>query len=606
MKRLGGLFVLVTLTILPGVTRAQLFFTAAIDSSQCVPVTTTNATGTLWAVYTPSTRTLTYRATYANLDSTFTAAHFHFGAAGMNGGVAEPIVFSGNTAEGQWASIPDTTLDSLMAGHIYINIHSKKYPAGEIRGQLRLSPGMGFSMSLDGQQEGLSVNGTGTGYAIFSSDSSALEYRITVAGLTSQLIAAHFHEGGSGISGPVVSPISFSDSTSVGAWYFPDSLVTALAFDSIYVNVHTSDHPAGEIRGQLSLEPADEVFMTASLDSNQSIPLTVSKGRATAWGILYLDANSPGLPPSVTPPALAYRITYADLDGSLTAAHFHLGYSGENGGVLQPISFNGNTAQGYWQSIPDTLVGDLLTGGVYINIHSSQYPAGEIRGQIRPAKGVGFSISLDGSQSVPAVVTDGTGTGWAVVDSTGTNLRYEITVAGLSSTLTAAHFHLGAAGSNGGVLEPLSYTDSTAAGTWSDVPYANLSSLVDGMVYANFHTSYYAGGEIRGQLLQNSGTVTAVREQRTELPGKFELHQNYPNPFNPSTVISFSLPQRARVSLDVFNILGEKVATLVDGIERSGKYSVRFDGSRLASGVYFCRLEVGGNGIQTEKMILLK
>jgi len=153
MKRVGAKLLVLMLGFFPPAAFSQVFFTAQIDSSQSVPVTTTNATGTLWAVLDPASQTLTYRVTYANLDSQFTAAHFHLGAPGTNGGVVTPITFTGNTAQGQWTDIPDSLIDDMMKGDIYINIHSKKYPAGEIRGQLKMTGGVALSMSLDGSQD---------------------------------------------------------------------------------------------------------------------------------------------------------------------------------------------------------------------------------------------------------------------------------------------------------------------------------------------------------------------------------------------------------------------------------------------------------------------
>jgi hypothetical protein len=100
------------------------------------------------------------------------------------------------------------------------------------------------------------------------------------------------------------------------------------------------------------------------------------------------------------------------------------------------------------------------------------------------------------------------------------------------------------------------------------------------------------------------GRLTAVREPST-LPGKFELQQNYPNPFNPSTQISFSIPQAGNVSLKVYNVLGQEVATLMDGVKSAQTYNVTFDASKLSSGVYFYTLKFGEQSI-SKKMLLLK
>ncbi|CAN5456273.1 hypothetical protein BH23BAC3_BH23BAC3_32610 [soil metagenome] len=88
-------------------------------------------------------------------------------------------------------------------------------------------------------------------------------------------------------------------------------------------------------------------------------------------------------------------------------------------------------------------------------------------------------------------------------------------------------------------------------------------------------------------------------------PVEFSLHQNYPNPFNPSTVISNELPAASDVTLEVFVMLGRRVALLVDEPQPAGTHSAEFDASNLASGIYLYRLQADGI-VQTGQMILVK
>ncbi len=102
------------------------------------------------------------------------------------------------------------------------------------------------------------------------------------------------------------------------------------------------------------------------------------------------------------------------------------------------------------------------------------------------------------------------------------------------------------------------------------------------------------------------GTVTGISVMRTEvIPGKYVLEQNYPNPFNPATKIQYALPLSGKVSLQVYNVLGQEVVTLVNEVQSVGVYTVNFDASRLSSGMYFYRISAG-NFSQVKKMMLLK
>ncbi len=102
------------------------------------------------------------------------------------------------------------------------------------------------------------------------------------------------------------------------------------------------------------------------------------------------------------------------------------------------------------------------------------------------------------------------------------------------------------------------------------------------------------------------GAITKVEKDATAgIPTNFALYQNYPNPFNPTTTITYDLPLRANVKLVVYNVLGQKIAILVDEVQEPGRYNVTFDASNLPSGVYFYRLEAD-KFVQTKKMLLVK
>ena len=131
-----------------------------------------------------------------------------------------------------------------------------------------------------------------------------------------------------------------------------------------------------------------------------------------------------------------------------------------------------------------------------------------------------------------------------------------------------------------------SYTDATAG----DVQYFYRLEQVDRDGTKTYSEAKEAGG------------TTGVKEQK---PTEFALQQNYPNPFNPTSVIEYSLPSTSHVLLELYNLLGQKIATLVNDVKAPGFYQVQVDGAHLASGVYIYRLTAGQKTF-VRKMALVK
>ena len=88
-----------------------------------------------------------------------------------------------------------------------------------------------------------------------------------------------------------------------------------------------------------------------------------------------------------------------------------------------------------------------------------------------------------------------------------------------------------------------------------------------------------------------------------QVPTEFVLDQNYPNPFNPSTTIPFSIVEAGKINLTIYNVLGEKITTLVNGYKEASKYSVKFNSSNLPSGLYFYKLTTKNHTVK--KMMLV-
>jgi len=102
-----------------------------------------------------------------------------------------------------------------------------------------------------------------------------------------------------------------------------------------------------------------------------------------------------------------------------------------------------------------------------------------------------------------------------------------------------------------------------------------------------------------------TGELTALEELENIRPATFMLHQNYPNPFNPTTIINYELRITNEVNLSIYNVLGQKIATLVSGKQTAGYHQVEWDASRFATGVYYYVLKAG-EFRDVKKMVLIK
>ena len=115
----------------------------------------------------------------------------------------------------------------------------------------------------------------------------------------------------------------------------------------------------------------------------------------------------------------------------------------------------------------------------------------------------------------------------------------------------------------------------------------------------------FADDTLKGAAWVFTRAVSSVRSPGEGAPLRFDLAQNYPNPFNPTTTIKFELPKASHVSLNVYDLLGREVTMLVNDKIDAGFHEVRFDGSNIASGVYFYRLQAG-DFVATKRFLLLR
>lgn len=201
-----------------------------------------------------------------------------------------------------------------------------------------------------------------------------------------------------------------------------------------------------------------------------------------------------------------FSVTGLASGDALTAAHFHTGNAGANGGVILGFNptFSVSGASGTITNVRQTLVDSLKSDAneIYFNVHSNQVASGLVRSQINTKVELAMDIVLSGANEVPAITTSATGTARIRVTSD-KKLYSRVTVTNLAAgdALVAAHIHTGASGVNGAVLIGLASgvadfaTDKVF--TLTDVLY---NSLKSDALYVNAHSTLYASGVVRGQI----------------------------------------------------------------------------------------------------------
>jgi hypothetical protein len=122
--------------------------------------------------------------------------------------------------------------------------------------------------------------------------------------------------------------------------------------------------------------------------------------------------------------------------------------------------------------------------------------------------------------------------------------------------------------------------------------------------FVNAQTGW-AVGDLGKILKTTTGGITAVQPLSSEIPEQFSLSQNYPNPFNPTTKLRFEISELRFVKLEIYDILGREITTLVNEELHPGTYEVEFDGSNYPSGVYYYKL-ITDDYSNAKKMILLR
>lgn len=381
--------------------------------------------------------------------------------------------------------------------------------------------GLVFSAVLDTtEQDSLTSPSNASGVAAFLYYNDSLHFDITVNGLTGDIMEAGIHsEEDSILMGldPFIDRNSIRGSMSNMA--LNDSLVMQLLNGTAFMVIHTEANPGGEIRGRIRLE--SDINYGAGMDTEQAGITDTLETMPAGLSTFNLSLDSM---------MLEVNVLVTDLTSPITNAHLHYGAPGEEGPPVVPLMpYNvGNRFVGVvnLDSINDRegFLDSLNMGMVYVNVHTENYPQGEVRGQLARHDALAFDSWMNIKQQTDTI-NQGTpdsamGLTHMYINQAMDSLWVHVLVDSLSGHITGSHFHLGPPGEPGPVIVPL--TDTTMSNmimvtiTAQDTTFSEdldfstfLTEALNGNVFINIHTELNPDGEIRGQMMAvtRDGTI---------------------------------------------------------------------------------------------------
>ncbi|KAA1247189.1 CHRD domain-containing protein [Aquimarina sp. RZ0] len=520
-------------------------FTAVLSGTQENPIALTTAYGTISATLTGTM--LVVSGSFTGLTSDFDAnvaggAHIHKAIAGRNGGVelllnttVDPNLRGGTyEAANNTFMLTNEQLVALNTRELYINIHSEAFPGGELRGQILPNSDQYLQANLLGSNEVPSISTEASGNLVFELAGNVLTVSGSFDELTGDVAVdlaggAHIHDAVAGRNSGVIFVLDLTlDPDNRGAiieaanniFTLDASQMTTLMSQGNYVNVHSEAFRAGEVRGQIT--PISSAIFRAELTGAQEVPAINS----TATGRIVLTHDGQG---NISVSG-SFNNLLDDLNTALAGGiHLHPGLAGTNAGVdfvLSPTVSADNRsavllpADNTFAFSPEQIE-TLFSRGYYVNVHSLEFPSGELRGQVLPFANTYLGTNLAGENEIQPVVTEAIG-----------NIQFEITgnqlvvtggFSGLDGDFDAtvaggSHLHIADAANNGDVTILLNATvdPDLKGGVYHAIDNtfilddAQKENLLNGQVYVNIHTTTNAAGELRGQILRDDNAFPAA------------------------------------------------------------------------------------------------
>ncbi|MEN0048621.1 MAG: CHRD domain-containing protein [Bacteroidota bacterium] len=501
--------------------QAQDIYKAFLTGRSEVMPVLTSATGNITATLDGSNLVVTGEfndLSAAPLDGGITV---NVGFAGQEGATSfslapsmNPDQVSGVFQEGSNTfSLSQAQIDQLQDRSLYVNITTANHPDGEVRGQLTPDALTYFSTNLLGSNEVPAINSFGNGHLIIELLSPS---EIVITGSFNNLgsafdesIGAHIHLGAAGQNGAVLFPLTVelgADGTSgvfrAEANSFEIELTQLLSLGErrLYANIHSMNHPGGELRGQFVPAEASAVFR-ANLSGNHAVPVHVAEAAGTAMAELYGDT------------LMIVSGTFGDLDSPIETIGnrpgLFAGLAGESGGFILPITttledggLNGEIeASNNVFLLGEAERTELYRRGLYLNLATADQSESALRGQLAPESQIVMHGFMSGTLAVPTSSSKGYGNLLAELNEN------KLTISGSYQDIDGSpggpRLHMGYAGSTGEQLFVITNTGELieANDNSFDLSEDQLAALLGRQIYFNLPSSAQSSGELRAQLL---------------------------------------------------------------------------------------------------------
>lgn len=481
---LGAIALLATLFVPTASAETPTNATATLGASQTGDP---DGTGTVMVQLNGTTGEVCFMMAVANISAP-TVAHIHAGTAGTTGGVVVDFDVPTNGLAGcVMAAAADVAAIIAAPGDYYVNIHNMDYPAGALRAQIdALTDGPAVSSTVlapNAVGAAGDPDGSGTVDLEFDDATGEICYDLTTMNLD-PIVAGHIHIGNAASSGGVLVDLMITgDGTGCVTTTVPNVQNILANPAGHYVNIHTSVFGAGAVRGQVTATTVvqESTFAVDGLgfgdpDGSGTAVLTMYEGGDVCFDLQYMNITAPA-----------------------AAAHVHAGADGVMGGVVIDLDIATNGMMGCVMSTDAQIAAiEAMPSDFYVNVHTSDFPAGAIRGQLATAPApptTELRLPL-----MPTGDPDANGIGGLNIDPLTGRICYDLLIVDIDP-VTAAHIHVGAAGTNGGVVVNLDTPANGSSGCVYVTPAIAAAVVADlPGHYLNVHTAAAPAGAVRSQL----------------------------------------------------------------------------------------------------------